>query len=633
MTKSAPPFILLVDADSRHTQMVERVLDAQGFVVFRTADAERALALAHSGRFDLMIIDMILPGRGGLEICESLRSEGDTQQMPIVLTTGGYGVEKLPKGLQETYRLCGVLPKPLRLDALVEVCQAGLGCKDKPFEHSAMNKAVATGLLDEENLADLFVRIYWQRLSGCLQITQDNVFKRIYFQVGIPVSAESNLRSETLGQSLIRAGRLQGEDLEKSIAFMLENELPQGKALVAMGLLKEEELFSVLRRQAFDKIVHGFSWREGRYEFTPGLRFFDEREVFEFDLGDLYGQGLFLLLGEVGIQKRLQLAQGRSLEKQPCFGAAIWHFVAPDEAPAAIENLLLKPAETEARAALRWLSWLDFGLVRFSKQAPRTAGEGAGTSAASEKALEEQVLAAYLDSRKKNYFELLGVSPDAKPSDIKKAFYALAKQYHPDRFRGQLNGEVLRLAENLFAAMFRAYETLSRDDDRLQYLKELEAARARPEDGSTYGHDQVMHAEALVLKGEEAFQRGDWVQAKAFFDKARELNPHEPQHDAFLAWVALLLESSPTPAQFEQCRVRLLRALRVDPNMVPARVFLGLLALEDGQVPAAVAEFEHALRVSPNHPWAMKALQISLQGSDAQKRDLKYALFGGVKPS
>lgn len=64
--------------------------------------------------------------------------------------------------------------------------------------------------------------------------------------------------------------------------------------------------------------------------------------------------------------------------------------------------------------------------------------------------------------RAKDYYEILGVSKGASKGEIKKAYYALAKQYHPDTNKSQD-------ANKKFTDISQAYEVLSDDEKRKTY--------------------------------------------------------------------------------------------------------------------------------------------------------------------
>lgn len=107
--------ILIAEDETRISSFVEKGLRAAGFVVTTAADGPAALAEAQSGQFDLMILDIGLPGRDGFDILATLRGEGNHIAV-IVLTARDSAVDTL-RGLEggaDDY-----MSKPFRFDELL----------------------------------------------------------------------------------------------------------------------------------------------------------------------------------------------------------------------------------------------------------------------------------------------------------------------------------------------------------------------------------------------------------------------------------------------------------------------------------------------------------------------------------
>jgi two-component system response regulator MprA len=107
--------ILVVDDDASLRKALERVLAAHGFEVAVAADGEEALALLRRRHFDALVLDLVMPGKDGIDVCESLRRAGS--ELPILMLTARGTVRDRVTGLEagaDDY-----LVKPFANDELV----------------------------------------------------------------------------------------------------------------------------------------------------------------------------------------------------------------------------------------------------------------------------------------------------------------------------------------------------------------------------------------------------------------------------------------------------------------------------------------------------------------------------------
>ncbi|MBK7327097.1 two-component response regulator [Candidatus Propionivibrio aalborgensis] len=135
--------ILVVDDDKRLRDLLQRYLTEQGFVV-RTADNADAMDKSLTrDTFDLIVLDLMLPGEDGLSICRRLRTS-EPQQAIIMLTAKGDEIDRIV-GLEmgaDDY-----LPKPFNPRELVARIQAVLRRQTKvvPGAPTAEDKTITFG--------------------------------------------------------------------------------------------------------------------------------------------------------------------------------------------------------------------------------------------------------------------------------------------------------------------------------------------------------------------------------------------------------------------------------------------------------------------------------------------------------
>jgi two-component system phosphate regulon response regulator PhoB len=83
----AKEVILIVDDEEDIRELVELNLRREGYQTLTCDTGERALELVDSKRPDLVVLDLMLPGVDGLEVCKRLKADPDTRQVPVVMLT------------------------------------------------------------------------------------------------------------------------------------------------------------------------------------------------------------------------------------------------------------------------------------------------------------------------------------------------------------------------------------------------------------------------------------------------------------------------------------------------------------------------------------------------------------------
>ncbi len=107
--------ILIAEDEPRIAAFIEKGLRANGFTMTVAASADEALLLAQGDSFDLLILDLGLPGKDGLTVLEELRGQGE--QLPIIILTARDDVRDKVAGLEggaDDY-----MTKPFRFEELL----------------------------------------------------------------------------------------------------------------------------------------------------------------------------------------------------------------------------------------------------------------------------------------------------------------------------------------------------------------------------------------------------------------------------------------------------------------------------------------------------------------------------------
>lgn len=90
------PRILMVDDEKDIVDLVAYNLEKEGYETLKALDGEKALQLVRTKTPDLVVLDLMLPGIQGLEVCKRIRKDPETASIPIImLTAKGAEIDKI----------------------------------------------------------------------------------------------------------------------------------------------------------------------------------------------------------------------------------------------------------------------------------------------------------------------------------------------------------------------------------------------------------------------------------------------------------------------------------------------------------------------------------------------------------
>jgi curved DNA-binding protein CbpA len=213
--------------------------------------------------------------------------------------------------------------------------------------------------------------------------------------------------------------------------------------------------------------------------------------------------------------------------------------------------------------------------------------------------------ATYERIKEADHFEVLGVKREAAASQIKVAYFALAKAYHPDSAPQDEPPEARKLRADIFAKVSEAWGVLGEDQSRAQYLEELKL-------GGTADLDVM-----AILKSEELFQMGEILVKTRKYDEAlRKLEEaialcaDEPEYFVWKAWVEFLLASADRKKTQQAASAQAIEAaLKKNAKCMAGYLFLGQMAKLVGDPSTAERQLKRGLAIDDKHAELQRELK------------------------
>lgn len=134
--------ILVIEDEPEMQRGLKDNLEFEGYDVLVVGDGKKGMETIHAKNFDLILLDVMLPGMSGLDVCKKVRAEGITTPI-IMLTAKGEEVDKI-LGLE--FGADDYITKPFSLRELLARVKAVL--RRTPVEKSSIPKKITIGLLE-----------------------------------------------------------------------------------------------------------------------------------------------------------------------------------------------------------------------------------------------------------------------------------------------------------------------------------------------------------------------------------------------------------------------------------------------------------------------------------------------------
>ncbi len=547
--------------------------------------------------------------------------------------------------------------------------------------HALPESAGMNGQLNEHPLVELIHEISVANLSGALRLAHERVKTVLYFEKGEIVYAASNLRAHRLSECALRWGIVS----EAQLASVQERETDKkfASALVTSGALNTETLNELLERQVATVLRPALLWTEGEWNFNASVRLTEDMRV-QIETRALLLEAArrlpqdFVAARFTDEEENLsptQIAASTSASFTPSQIVASAAGLKPAEAfvlsrvdaPLRLGELVsisgINDKETlhiiyalalggflERSKWVKVFSEEEIKKALAQKKAdaktavtpPPVATMTAKKGGVDNSPNAHSDLNAELDldglfarlNNGQDYYALMGLKRTATSDEIKQAYHALARRFHPDKYLKNSSQELHARIEKAFLQIAQAYETLRNKQLRATYDYRLEIQKGAPDasgsiatarNSSGANASQTVKAsvpqaknfdsnqpsstaaprlaEEKYRQGMAALQQNNPAQAAGFLADAARLAPNEARYHAQYG------RALAGNGQLRQAETELQAAIALDGATVSFRVMLAEVYRDIGLLRRAHGELERALAIDPQHKAAQQLLK------------------------
>jgi len=560
-----------------------------------------------------VLIDINMPEISGPNICRALRKHDNTRNLPVVMITSIFHSPEQIVAAKKDYGADGFLLKPFTGEDLQHLLERIF----QQDEHSPKDPTPKIQPFSDYTVPLQLQQLYREKVTGLLHLHRGEAKKIIYIKGGYPIFARSNVLSECLGRMLVKEGVITQVDCDQSVERSSESGRLQGTVLIEMGLLTPQDVQKALIRQVTNKLLSTFAWRSGTHQFVPGKDFKKNVTSIKLTPAALIMQGVnlywtpkqlddFLYPFSEDYLKQASNPQYRfqdiELSKR---GEAIFKSCLGVKT---LENIL-EQHPLARREVQRVLAALMISEMLERSTVPELGAVDAIPGSTETDIIDEKLRRKILDDYKRimdsDYFEALGLGRQCGPGEARKAYYQMAKEYHPDRFLGSgLSSEMSSKINEMFQYMTQAYTVLSDADSCSGYLDELLNGPKKSID-----INQVIEAETCYQEGVALLKVRRYKAAAKSLQKAIELSPQESEYMTYFSLA--LFKSAPEQAKVQNQAMEVLLASReINPSFDLTHLYLGQVYQSLGKERQAEKSFEMAVLANPDCTEALRELRL-----------------------
>jgi len=489
--------------------------------------------------------------------------------------------------------------------------------------------AEKSSIVEAQGFHRLLLDLHRRGYGGEVVLEYGSTHRCILFEKGYPIYVESDAPQERMLAALIAEGLLKDHDARQVEALMAKTDCSEEKALLALRVLDPKAFLQLLQKQTRRRLLNCFAEQRASYQLQPRQEMNANTSYPRLDPLPILKEGLSTPNYHHVLKQELAPFQEKFPRTNPNLPGLLSRLELRDERAAQLSNLRGKRSlreiseEFPASDSLAYL-WILHHLDAFRYQEERTTNNapsfgnaeievvvlgGAGKTSGftpsvaaktdvsnsqdskaheSNEALREDILERHRRLSELNYYQLLDVSEKVSASELKRAYFKLAKRYHPDALARAGLESLKTKANEVFSQIAKAYTVLSDPEKRKQYAPESQD-NTHSEEGN-----RLMEAENLFRKGEFLLRMGNFKGALKLLKPAVELWPDDATYQAALGWSLYRATD-----QIDQAKKHLETAIRLDPNHVQAHHYLSSLLGKLGDAQGAARLAARAKELDP----------------------------------
>ncbi len=468
-----------------------------------------------------------------------------------------------------------------------------------------------SGNLREYSLPKIMVSLNRRKATGTLEVSTNLFTKKVFFVSGDAVFAASTCEDDRLGEIMLKAGKINIEQYEKSVELLKKTNKRQGAILVELGYIAPKDLFWGVKHQVKEIIMSLFLLEDGEYRFIPDEVPDDEVITLKMSLGQLLYEGVKRINNWTRIQREMPAmdtvlvlsSDPMSLFQDVALSADEKEILSLIDGKRTVKDIL-NISKIGSFRALKTL-YLLYSLGILVEKKEETVDKPPVEEMFSEEALDPDVktfiaeveeLYSKIDSL--SAYELLNVKPDTDNRLVKKSYYQLAKRYHPDKYYMlEIEGLKEKLT-HIFDAITKAYESIITNTSNEQTADlNMQEQEEPPESDELKAFNQFK-------RGVNEYKEGNYWAAVDAFRWATRLDPKNPKY-----WSHLSIALTKVPQRLKQAEEALLEAIKLDPFNPNYYATLGQIYMKAGLKKRARRQFERALKIDPSNRKALKGLK------------------------